>query len=268
METTGFSEAAIQAAELICAASPAGKIDYALIAPRAFEGVCDILENPTALPYAGLPGFPMVDGEARVGNFEGASVLFLLGAAPFHATGDPGLMSGPIETFATLGVRCALALDVAHSVNGFFGPGNLVAVSDHINFSGLDPLVGDATVASPIDMNEPYDARLLRRLKLAATTAGVTLHDGVLMWFSGPTYQTRAEARVARLFKADLLAWGVAPEAILARRMKLPFGAIVVIPGFAAGFSGGEPSAEQTQTGVKTGTMALRRLLRVFLRAS
>ena len=268
METTGFSEAAVQAAEIICAASPAGKIDYALIAPQAFRGVCDILENPTAIPYAGLPGFPMIDGEALVGSFEGASVLFLLGAAPFHATGDPGLMSGPIETFAKLGVRCALALDVAHSVNGFFGPGNLVAVSDHINFGELDPLVGDATVTSPIDMNEPYDARLLRRLKLAATTAGVTLHDGVLMWFSGPTYQTRAETRAARLFKADLIGWSIAPEAILARRMNLPFGAIVVVPGFAAGFSGGEPSAEQTQTGVKTGTMALRRLFRVFLRAS
>lgn len=185
MEPTAFSEAARQAAARIQSCSPTGTIDFVIIAPRAFQGVSDLVQNPATLPYAELPGFPIGDGvesgEAFIGGVDGLSVLFLLGVPAFSATGDPGLMSGPFETIAALGARCALILDVAHSVNADCGPGSLVAVSDHINFSGLDPLIGDPAVAVPIDMNELYDQRLLRRLKLAATTAGVPMQDGVLM---------------------------------------------------------------------------------------
>lgn len=271
MEPTAFSEAARQAAARIQSCSPSGTIDFVIIAPRAFQGVSDLVQNPATLPYAELPGFPIGDGvepgEAFIGGVDGLSVLFLLGVPAFAATGDPGLMSGPFETIAALGARCALMLDVAHSVNADCAPGSLVAVSDHINFSGLDPLIGDPAVAAPIDMNEVYDQRLLRRLKLAATTAGVPMQDGVLMWFSGPSYQTPAEARVARLLKADLIGWRVAPEAILARRMQIPFAALVIIPGYAAGFRDGAPSSEETKTGISTATITLRRFLKVFLRA-
>jgi purine-nucleoside phosphorylase len=270
VESIAFSEAALQSAELIGSRAASGKIDIAIIAPLAFRGVCDLIANPATIPYGGLPGFPVGDavgeGVAMIGAVNDLSVLFLIGAPAFAVTGDPALMSGPIETLAALGVRCALMLDIAHSVNGDCGPGSLVAVSDHINFGGIDPLIGDPAAVGALDMNEPYDGRLLRRLKLSSVSADIALRDGVLMWFSGPSWQTRAEARVARLLKADLIGCGIAPEAVLARRMKVPFAAIVLVPGYAAGFSGGEPTTSQAQTAIRNGTKGIRRLLGYFLR--
>ena len=246
--------------------------ESAIILGRAFFGVADLGERAAVIPYAELPGFPVApgveDGELIVSFIDGAPAIFLKGHSTFYETGDPSLMSVPMETLALLGARNVLCAGLALSVHADLVPSSILLVTDHINFTGLNPLIGaTAGGAAMINLNDAYDKRLFRRIKNAAATAGVSMHEGVMMWFSGPTFETPAEIKVARQLGADLIGWTVVPEAILARRYGLHFAGVTVITDFGAGFSGGNPNADFTRGPAVAGIVAAKRLLRTFLRS-
>ena len=261
---------ALDAAEIIKARSGLGAMDTAVILGRTFFGLADIAEDTVAIPYADLPGFPQAngveDGELLICTIDGAPTLLLKGRSTFHETGDPSLMSGPIETLSHLGVRSLLSTALALSVDADLVPSSVVAITDHINFTGLNPLIGVNDGNSVVNMNDAYDKRLLRRIKTAAAAAGVAVHEGVFMWFSGPSYETPAEVKVARQLGADVLGWTLAPEAILARRFGIPFAGVSVVTDFGAGFSGGNPTSDLTRGPAVAGVVATKRLLRAFVK--
>jgi purine-nucleoside phosphorylase len=173
----------------------------------------------------------------------------------------------PLETLAMLGVSNLLIASTAGSVNADFYPGHLVLVTDHINFNGLNPLIGVASEGGFVSLTEAYDKRLLRRLKLAGAGAGVTVHEGIYMWFSGPSFETPAEVKMARMLGADVIGMAIVPEVILARRLALRVAAIAVVTSFGAGFSGGNPSHAETRQQALSGLISLRRLVRAFVRS-
>ncbi|WP_036290706.1 purine-nucleoside phosphorylase [Methylosinus sp. PW1] len=259
-----MSTRARDAADIIGARNPLGPIETAVVLGREFLTAADIGEQAVAIPYSELPGFPEIEGgELLIGLVEGAPMLFLKGRSEFYESGDPSLMSSPIETLTLLNVRALLSTGFATSTNADFQPSSILSVTDHINFSGLNPLIG-AAGQNFVNMNGAYDKRLLRRLKQASAGAGVTLHEGVFMWFSGPSYETPAEAKMARLLGADALGVSIAPEAILAKRFALPFAAMAVISDYATGFAGGNPTYDPSRA---SGVIALRRLLRAYQKA-
>lgn len=252
---------AAAAAEIIDARNPLGPIETAVVLGREFLAVADIGEQAVTIPYSDLPGFPAIEsGEIVIGRVDSAPMLFLKGRSEFYESGDPSLMSSPIATLTHLNVRMLLSTGLAVSVNADFQPSSVLSVTDHINFSGLNPLIG-AAGQNFVNMNGAYDKRLARRLKQASAGAGVTLNEGVLMWFSGPSYETPAEVRMARMLGADALGMSIASEAILAKRVALPFAGVAVISDYAAGFSGGNPVYDPARA---SGLVALRRLLRAF----
>lgn len=260
-----------EAAEIIKARCELAATENALILGRIFFGSADLGERVASFPYAELPGFPtsqgVEDGELIVTMIDGAPTTILKGHSTFHETGDPSLMASPIETLSLLGVRSVLSTGLALSVQADLVPGSIVMLTDHINFSGLNPLIGaPAGGKAMVNMNDAYDKRLLRRAKAAAASAGVSVHEGVMMWFSGPSFETPAEAKVARQLGADLIGWTIAPEAILARRFGLPFAGIAVVTDFGAGFSNGNPSADLSRGPAAAGIVATKRLLRAFLK--
>jgi len=259
------------AAEMIKSANRFGGAETAVILGRNFYSVADILEDAVSIPYAQLPGFPQApgveDGELLIGLVESMPAIILKGRTNFYETGDPSLMAGPIEALALCGVRGILCPALVTSSRADFVPSTVVAVTDHINFNGFNPLVGQPVDKTFVNLNEAYDKRLLRRLKAAAAAGGVTVHEGVYMWFSGPSYETPAEVKLARLFGADLMGWSIAPEAILARRYGLPFCGVGVVTDFGAGFSGGAPSGDMTRGPAVAGAVAIKRLSKAFIRA-
>ena len=260
-----------EAAALIKAKAGLIALETAVILGRNFFGVADLAESAVTIPYAELPGFPqgpgVENGELVVCTVDGAPTILLKGRSTFYETGDPSLMAVPIETLAHLGVRAILCTALALSVQADLVPSSVVAITDHINFTGLNPLIGaGAGDQANINMNEAYDKRLLRRLKQSAASAGVALHEGVFMWFSGPSFETPAEVKVARQLGADVLGWALTPEAILARRYAIPFAAVAVVTDFGAGFSGGNPSADVTRGSAVAGVVATKRLLRAFVK--
>jgi purine-nucleoside phosphorylase len=172
-----------------------------------------------------------------------------------------------IETFRHLGGEALLLTNAAGGLNKEWLPPSLVAITDHINFSGTNPLIGHAGPDRFVPLTKAYDEALRADLQAAARAADVELNEGVYMWFSGPSFETPAEIRAARILGADLVGMSTVPEVILARRAGLRCAAVSVVTNFAAGLAGGDPSHEETQEYAARAAYRFKRLLRAFIRA-
>jgi purine-nucleoside phosphorylase len=144
-------------------------------------------------------------------------------------------------------------------------PSSLVSITDHINFSGTNPLFSDRTDGRFVSMTQAYDERLRKKLKLSAVAAGITVHEGVYMWFSGPSFETPAEIRMARTLGADLVGMSTVPEVILARYFGLKVAAVSVVTNLASGVGGGSPSHTETKQAAAGAAPGLRRVIRSFV---
>ena len=225
-----------------------------------------------AVPYADIPGFPVPTVESHagrlvVGEIEGRKVALFQGRGHYYERGDVNAMRGAIETFRRLGGDTLLLTNAAGGLNKEWRPPSLVAITDHINFAGANPLIGDSLMERFVPLTHAYDQRLVADLHSAAQAADVELHEGVYMWFSGPSFETPAEIRAARILGADLVGMSTVPEVILARRNGLRCAAVSVVTNYAAGLAGGDPSHEETQEYANRAADAFKRLLRAFIRA-
>lgn len=261
-------------AALLRARGVSGPVETALVLGTGLGAVADALEGAVAASYAELAGFPAAGvtghgGRLAVGTWEGARIAVLQGRAHYYETGDPAAMRVPIETLAALGVRNLLLTNAAGSLNADWYPGSLALVSDHINFSGTNPLIGAGGGDERfVGLADAYDRHLRARLRKAAAQAGIAApREGVYMWFSGPSFETPAEVRMAKMLGADLVGMSTVPEVILARRLGLRVAAVSIVTNFATGVRGGDPSHAETKDTALGGALALRRLLRAFLRA-
>ncbi len=266
-----MSEVAEQAYDIIQARRAGASASVAFVLGSGLGNMAEGVENPLSIPYADLPGFPALtvsghDGQLTLGQQDGVDVAYMLGRSHYYEHGDPRAMETPLETLALLGVQIVVLTAAAGSVNADIYPGNLVLVTDHINFNGLNPLIGAGGDGGFISLVEAYDPRLQRRFKSATLSSGVNIREGVYMWFSGPSFETPAEIKVAKMLGADVIGMSVVPEVILARRLGLRASAIIVVSNFGAGFMGGNPSHSETRKNAAQGAIMLKRLIRGFLR--
>jgi purine-nucleoside phosphorylase len=200
-----------------------------------------------------------------VGELEGRRVALFQGRGHYYERGDPRAMGVAIETFKRLGGKTLFLTNAAGALHAEWTPPALVAITDHINLSGTNPLIGYASDDRFVPLTRAYDPALLATLKRAAKTAEVTLHGGVYMWFNGPSFETPAEIRMAKILGADLVGMSTVPEVILARLHGLSCVAVSLVTNFAAGLSGGDPSHEETQEFARRGSERFRKLLRAFI---
>ncbi|MCA3587850.1 MAG: purine-nucleoside phosphorylase, partial [Methylocystis sp.] len=137
--------------------------------------------------------------------------------------------------------------------------------SDHINYSGRDPLIGDPDDARFVSLTDAYDPALRAVMKAAAAAEQVTLGEGIYVWFSGPSFETPAEIRMAKIIGGDIVGMSTVPEVILARRFGLKVIALSMLTNLAAGIQGSSPSHDETKAVAASGGAAMRRLVRNFI---
>jgi purine-nucleoside phosphorylase len=232
----------------------------------------DEANDASAVSYVDVPGFPVasVEGHAGrlvVGTIEGQRVALFQGRGHYYERGDAGAMRVAIETFGRLGGETLLLTNAAGALREEWTPPSLVAIADHINFSGTNPLIGRAGHDRFLPLTRAYDPDLAALMHEAARAAGVTLHQGVYMWFSGPSFETPAEIRAAKVLGADLVGMSTVPEVILARLQGLRVAAVSLVTNYAAGLRGGDPSHEETFEFARRGADEFKRLLRGFIRS-
>ncbi len=265
-----MSEAAERAAQLIW--SRAGfACEVGIVLGSGLGGLVASVADPVRIPYAELPGFPVSTvsshgSEVVVGRIEDVPVVILSGRAHYYESGDACVMRTAIATLAALGCDTLVLTNSAGSLRSEVGPGELMLITDHIAFAGANPLIGEPTDRRFVGMTGAYDPGLRAALLAAADAEGVALATGVYMWFSGPSFETPAEIRMARILGADAVGMSTVPEVILGRFFGLRVAAISSITNLAAGMTGAELSHEETKLLAPVGAAKLERVIRRYFR--
>lgn len=260
------------AAAVLASRSPAPP-RVGIVLGSGLGAVAEAVEDPVVVGYAELPGFPSPGvaghaGRAVLGRLAGVPVAVLQGRAHLYEGGSPEALRTPVRALRGAGAQILVLTNAAGSLRGDLGPGSLMAISDHINLTGVNLLVGpnDETLGPRFpSLRHAYDPALLAELRAAAAGAGVRLAEGVYLGVSGPSFETAAEIRAYRILGADAVGMSTVQETILARHCGLRVAAVSVITNLAEGL-GEEPLGhEQTLAVAERAAGELARLLLAFL---
>ncbi len=242
----------------------------AIVLGSGLGSLVDEVSDAIRVPYAELPGFPASGvsghaGELVAGYLGGEPVMMLSGRVHYYEKGDPAAMRAVIEALAGLGVQSLILTNSAGSVRQDIPPGSVMQITDHINYSGMNPLIGEESDNRFVGMTTAYDTDLMLAMRNAAIRATVPLFGGVYMWFSGPSFETPAEIRMARLLGADAVGMSTVPEVILARFFGMRVAAASVITNYGAGMTGAELSHEETKDMAPVGGKRLAAILKEMI---
>lgn len=242
----------------------------AIVLGSGLGSLVDEVSDPIRVPYADLPGFPASGvsghaGELVAGYMGGEPVMMLSGRVHYYEKGDPAAMRAVIEALAGLGVQSLILTNSAGSVRQDMPPGSVMQITDHINYSGMNPLIGEESDRRFVGMTTAYDPELMLAMRNAAIRATVPLFGGVYMWFSGPSFETPAEIRMARVLGADAVGMSTVPEVILARFFGMRVAAASVITNSGAGMTGAELSHEETKDMAPVGGKRLAAILKEMI---
>jgi len=223
-----------------------------------------------AIPYDELEGFPHAGVSGHnpnlvIGNLEGVRVAVFGGRAHYYESGRGDAMRLPLEVLKALGADKMIATNAAGSMVPDMATGSIMCLTDHINFSGLNPLIGEPTDARFVPMKDCYDPAMREVLTHAALDAKVAMHEGVYAWYSGPSFETVAEIKAIRTLGADAVGMSTVPEVILGRFLGLRCAAISTITNMAAGMSDEAISHEHTKAMAPLGAAKLEMVLRAAL---
>lgn len=265
-----MTPAAEDLAALIRSRAGDAPVRIGLVLGSGLGGLAAEVEG-VAIPYADLPGFPHagVSGHnpnLHVGRLEGVRVAAFGGRAHYYESGNPAAMRLPLEVLRALGAEAVILTNAAGSLRPDMPPGSVMLLSDHINMAGANPLIGEPTDARFVPLTDAHDPALRARLRAAAAAEDVHLHEGVYVWWSGPSFETPAEIRMLRGFGADAVGMSTVPEVILARFLGLRVAALSVVTNMAAGLSDEAISHEHTKAMAPLGAAKLGRVLRRMLR--
>ena len=182
-------------------------------------GAVDALAERSVISYESLEGMPQC---SVVGHTTETAVL-------------------PVRILSELGVETLILTNAAGGINTKYRPGDLMLLSDHINMTGMNPLVGvRPSSAYPIfvDMTDIYDPTLRNIVEKRCKESGICCHEGVYMQVLGPSYETPAEIRAFRTMGADAVGMSTVIEAISARYLKMRLVGISCISNMASGITG------------------------------
>lgn len=196
----------------------------AIILGTGLGGLVNKVSIAESLPYDEIPHFPesTVEGHAGrllFGRLSGKNVLIMQGRAHYYEGHSLSRITLPVRVMKRLGIKILIVSNAAGGLNPLFQPGDVMAISDHINFTGQNPLIGpNLGSLGPRfpDMTAVYDKKLLALAEEAALGEKIKLHKGVYVGVTGPSMETPAETRFLRMMGADAVGMSTIPEAIVA----------------------------------------------------
>jgi len=239
--------------------------------------VADAVPAPVLIPYAEIPHFPQStvaghSGRIVAGLLGGIPTIIMQGRVHYYEGYTPQQVTFPMRVLGALGLRAVVLTNAAGGIAEGYRIGQLVALADHINLMGFNPLVGPnesrfAVTAGAglrfFDMTEAYSKRLRALAAEAAAAEGFSLAEGVYLAVSGPSFETPAEIRAFRSLGATLVGMSTVPETIVARHMGIEVLGISCVTNLAAGLGATQLSHEEV---FEAGRQVEHRLARLFER--
>lgn len=212
----------------------------------------DRFDNRVVIPYEELPHFPKSSvpghaGKLVLGSIAGVQLVAMQGRVHYYEGFQPWQVAFPARVLCKLGIKTLVVTNAAGGIRADLQPGDLMAISDHLNLSGWNPLTGpndDRLGPRFPDMSTAFNPSLLQLLHLAASKQQVQLKQGTYAILSGPSYETPAEIRMLRTMGADAVGMSTVPEVIAAAHMGVKVAGVSCITNLAAGI-GHKPLSHQ-----------------------
>ncbi|MCL4117714.1 UNVERIFIED_CONTAM: hypothetical protein GTU68_002340 [Idotea baltica] len=221
------------------------KPSLGIVLGSGFAEWAEQLPNKEIIPYASIPGFPTTTVQGHSGNLiiaqiEGHTVLVMQGRFHYYEGHQMALISLPIRVFSKIGIRKILLTNAAGGINATYAPGHLMVITDHINLVQNNPLIGknlDEFGPRFPDASNIYQSDLITLATQHANQANLSVHRGVYVFVSGPSFETPAEIRMMRTLGADAVGMSTVPEAIVAAHNDMSVVGISMIANLASGMS-------------------------------
>ncbi|MBQ0018342.1 MAG: purine-nucleoside phosphorylase [Clostridiales bacterium] len=235
--------------------------EIGIILGSGLNDFADQVENPIKIPYENIPHFATGKaeghrGELVFGELFGKKAIVMAGRFHYYEGGSMDRTVLPARTMLSFpSLKRLIITNAAGCINADWNVGDMMVISDHINMSGTNPLIGanlDEFGPRFPDMTDTYDKKLRAKLKEAALKEGIELREGVYTMMSGPSFETPAEIRFLRTIGSDAVGMSSVPEAIVANHAGREIIGISMLSNMAAGVLD-QPldGAEVTETGIR-----------------
>ena len=207
-----------------------------------------------AIPYNQIPRFPHTSeveghkGQLVFANIVNRKVVMMQGRFHYYEGYSMEQVTYPIKVMKELGVNTIILTNASGIVNKSFRPGDLMVITDHINLLGTNPLIGKNDEKLGVrfpDMTETYDKGLIKIADAAARLLNINLRHGVYIASTGPSYETPAEIKMARILGADAAGMSTVPEAIVANYCGMKVLGLSCLTNYASGVSNKKLSHEE-----------------------
>lgn len=268
-EPPAHAENVRQSAAAITAACAGLKPKIAIILGSGLGGLAARVEGAVPLAYRDLPGFPILTvaghaGQLIVGKLNGVPVIVLNGRKHFYETNDAAPLKTMIRAVHAAGAETLFLSNAAGSLRPPIRVSELMLITDHINFLGLNPLVGpndDAFGPRFFPVADAWDKELGAKVKAVARQHGITLHEGVYVAFRGPSFETPAEIRMAQGWGGDAVGMSSVPDCLIARHCGMKVVGVSCITNMGAGLSDEILTHAHTLANAAKGAGAFERLV-------
>lgn len=208
-----------------------------IILGTGLGGLAQDIEVEKAIPYEKIPNFPVStvkghSGKLVFGKLGGKNVVAMQGRFHFYEGYTLQQVTFPVRVMKALGIQRLIVSNASGGVNPEYEIGEIMLISDHINFFPGNPLIGknvDELGPRFPDMSDVYDAEMLDLAEKIANKHGIQVKRGVYLGLTGPTLETPAEYKMVRILGADAVGMSTVPEVIVARHMDIPCFAVSIV---------------------------------------
>lgn len=247
--------------------------EIGIVLGSGLGGLADVVEDEVAIPFEDLPGWPAATapghaGRLLLGTIDGRRAALLQGRFHLYEGNDPGLVVEPVLLFGRLGARAVLLTNAAGGLDPTFGPGTLMVITDHLNLTGRNALIGpnaDSIGDRFPDLTDAWSPRLREQLRAAASAEGVEVRAGVYAGLVGPNYETPAEVRMLATLGGHAVGMSTVLEAIAARWAGLEVAGISLVTNAGAGYTGAPLTHEEVLAAGQEAGPRFVRLVRRFV---
>lgn len=229
------------------------KPDIAIILGSGLGGLVDVMEEKEVIPYKDIPNFPVSNVEGHAGNLVfgkigGHTVAAMQGRFHYYEGYEMKEVTYPVYVLRNLGVENLIVTNACGGINREFAPGDLVLITDYINFLGTNSLFGKNDERLGVrfpDMSEAYSKELIKKAEKAGDELNIPYKHGVYAIFSGPCFETAAEIRAYAALGADMIGMSTVPETIAANYLGMKVLGISCITNMATGIAKEKHSHEE-----------------------